>query len=132
MAYDQKSKRYKLYNFNKGNMVINRDVKFNEKKAWDWKVNDDKKYDFLSILDKEEERYEDHQELIVTPLQTPISSTSSSNESSSSGIPPSPPKKMRSLDDLYDVTNFINDVTLYCHLATCDTIVFEEIINDAK
>jgi len=32
MGYDQKSKRYKLYNLNKGNMVINRDVKFNEKK----------------------------------------------------------------------------------------------------
>ena len=61
------------------------------------------------------------------------SSSSSSSESSSSGIPPSPPKKMRSLNDLYKVTNPIdNDVTLYCHLATCDPIVFEEAINDEK
>jgi hypothetical protein len=59
-------------------------------------------------------------------------SSSSSNESSSSGTPPSPPKKMRSLDDIYEVTNPIDDVTLYCHLAICDTIVFEETIKGAK
>jgi hypothetical protein len=40
---------------------------------------------------------------------------------------------MKSLDDLYEVTNSIDDdVTLYCHLATCDPIVFEEAIKDAK
>jgi len=61
-----------------------------------------------------------------------MSSTSSSNESSSSGTPSSLSRKMRSLDDLYEVTNHIDDVTLYCYLATCDTIVFEEAINDAK
>ena len=52
-------------------------------------------------------------------------SSTSSNESLSNGTPPSSPRNMRSLDDLYKVTNLINDVTLYCHLATCDTIVFE-------
>ena len=30
MGYDQKSKEYKLYNPNEGNMVISRDVEFNE------------------------------------------------------------------------------------------------------
>jgi len=61
------------------------------------------------------------------------SSSSSSSESSSSGIPPSPPKKMRIFNDLYEVTNLIdNDVTLYCYLATCDPIVFEEAINNEK
>jgi len=61
------------------------------------------------------------------------SASSSSSESSSSGTPPSPPRKMRSLDDLYEVTNPIdNDVTLNCHLATCDSIMFEEAIKDRK
>jgi hypothetical protein len=116
-------------------MMINRDVEFNEKGAWDWEVNNDEKYDFLPILDEKKERYEDHQEPIVTPPQTSMSSTfssSSSNESSSSGIPLSPPRKMRSLNDLYEVTNLIDDVTLYYHLTTCDTIMFEEAIKDAK
>jgi hypothetical protein len=58
---------------------------------------------------------------------------SSSSESSSSGNPSSPPKRMRSLEALYDVTTLIDDdVTLYCHLATCDPIVFKEVIKDAN
>ena len=56
-----------------------------------------------------------------------------SNGSSSSGNPSSPPKRMGSLDELYEVTTPIDDdVTLYFHFATCDPIVFEEVINDAK
>jgi len=118
-------------------MVISRDVEFNEEGAWDWKVDDGKKYDFLPILDEKEERYEDHQEPIVTPPPTPMSSTSSSssssNESTCSGTPPSPPIKMRCLDDLYEVTNPIDDdVILYYHLVTCDYIVFEKEIKDIK
>jgi hypothetical protein len=54
-----------------------------------------------------------------------LTSSSSSNESSSNGTPPSPPRKMRSLNDLYEIANPIdNDVTLYCYLATYP-IVFE-------
>ena len=41
-------------------MVINRDVKFNEEGAWDWKVDDGWKYNFLPILEEKIERYEDH------------------------------------------------------------------------
>jgi hypothetical protein len=58
--------------------------------------------------------------------------SSSSNESSSSGTPLNLPRKMKSLDDLYEVTNLINDITLYCHLTTCDTTVFEEAIKNVK
>ena len=58
---------------------------------------------------------------------------SSSNRSLNSNTPPSPPRNMRSLDDLYKVTNPIdNDVTLYCRLATCDLIVLEKAIKNAK
>jgi hypothetical protein len=39
---------------------------------------------------------------------------------------------MRSLDDLYEVTNHIDDVILYFHLVTCDLIVFKEEIKGAK
>ena len=57
VSYDQKSKGYKLYNPNEGKIVIKRDVKFNEEGVRDWKVDDIEKYDFLPILDAEEERY---------------------------------------------------------------------------
>ena len=52
VSYDQKSKEYKLYNPNEENMVISRDVEFNKELAWDWKINDCEKYDFLLILDE--------------------------------------------------------------------------------
>ena len=40
---------------------------------------------------------------------------------------------MRSLHNLHEVTNYINDdVTLNYYLATCDHLVFEEAIKDEK
>jgi len=58
------------------------------------------------------------------------STSSSSGENSNNGTPP---RNMRSLDNLYEVSNPIyNDVTLYCHLAICDLIVFEEVLKDEK
>ena len=139
MGYEQKFKGYKLYNPNEGNMMISRDVEFNEKEVWDWEVDDGEKYDFLLIFNENEERYEYHQKPIVTPLQTPMSSTSPSfsffsfsSGNLSSGTSSSPLRKMRSLNDLYEVTNPIDDVILYGHLATCDHIVFEEAIKDEK
>jgi hypothetical protein len=53
VGYEQKSKGNKLYNLNEGKMVINKDVEFNEKGDWDWKVDDGEKYDFLPIIDEE-------------------------------------------------------------------------------
>jgi hypothetical protein len=44
-----------------------------------------------------------------------------------SGTLPSLPRYIRSLNDLYRVTNHIDDVILYFHLVRCDLIVFEEV-----
>jgi hypothetical protein len=101
-------------------------------KEENWKADDDEKYNFLLILDKEDERYKYYQELIVTSLPTlisltlPLSSFSSSNKSLNSGSSLNSSRKIRSLNYLYKITNSINnDVTLYCYIATCDPIVFE-------
>jgi len=62
---------------------------------------------------------------------SPLSSFYS--KSSSSDSPPSPQKKMMSLNDLYEVTNPIdNNLTLYYHLAIYEPIVFKEAIKDEK
>jgi hypothetical protein len=54
-------------------------------------------------------RYKDHQEL-VTPPQSPINSISSlSFFSSRSSSNDSPPRQMRNVDDLYEITNPIDD-----------------------
>ena len=40
---------------------------------------------------------------------------------------------MRNLDDLYEITNPIDDdVILYCNLAIYDPIMLGEVIKDAK
>jgi len=50
-----------------------------------------------------------------------------SNGSSSGGSLPSPPRKMRRLEDFYEVINPIDDdLTLYCLLFICETIVFDK------
>jgi len=50
----------------------------------------------------------------------------SSSKSSSNDNPSNPPRRMKSLYELYKVTIFIDiDVALYYHLAICDPIVFE-------
>lgn len=47
--------------------------------------------------------------------------------------PSSPPRRMKSLNELYKVTTFVDDyVMLYCHLVIYDHIMFEEAINDEK
>lgn len=47
--------------------MISKDVKFNEKGEWDWKVDNGKKYDFLQILDNKKERYNDHKKIVAPP-----------------------------------------------------------------
>jgi hypothetical protein len=36
---------------------VSKDVEFDEEEAWNWKVDDCEKYDFLSIFYEKEERY---------------------------------------------------------------------------
>ena len=65
------------------------------------------------------------------PYPPPFSSSSSSG-SSSGDTSLSSPTKMKSLDNLYEVTNHIDDITLYCHFARYDLIMIKEAIKDAK
>ena len=102
--------------------IISRDVEFDEEGAWNWKVNKNDKYDFLVVLDKKKVRYKGHQKL-VTPQQSPMNLTLHlsyySCGNSSSGSPLSPPKKMKSLDDLYKITNPIDDDLTLIILSSC-------------
>jgi len=98
------------------------------------KVDNGEKYDFLSVFDEKEERYTSK---TCYTQQWSMNSTLhlsfSSSRSSSSGSPPSPPWKMRSLDDMYEVINLIDDdLILYCHLDTCEPIVFEKAIKNRE
>jgi hypothetical protein len=117
-------------------MMISKDVEFDEEGAWNSKADDCEKYDFLLVFYEKDERYEGHQKL-VTSQRSLINSTShlsySSSESLSSSSPPSPPRKMKSFDDLCEIINSIDDdLTLYYYLVTCKHIVFGKAIKNKK
>ena len=116
--------------------MIGKDVEFDKEGAWNSKVNDSEKYDFLPVFDGKDDRYEGHQKL-VTSQWSLMNSTShlsySSSESLSSSSSPSPPRKMKSFNDLYEITNSIDDnLTLYYYLVTCKHIVFVKAIKNKE
>jgi hypothetical protein len=47
-------------------MMISKDVEFDEEGAWNSKVNDSEKYDFLPVFDGKDDRYEGHQKLVTS------------------------------------------------------------------
>lgn len=74
---------------------------------------------------------------MVTPQKSLMSLTlplsSSSSKSSSGDNLPSPSRKVISLNDSYERTNFVDDnVTLYYHFNTSDPVVFEDTIKKEK
>lgn len=129
IGYDSSSKGYKLYNPNSGKMVISRDVEFDEEDFWDWSSQEEEKYDFFPFLEDEEES---RNEEVTTPSPSPTNSSTPSS-SSSRGSSREMPPHMRSLQELYEVTDNLNDdLTLYCHFADCEPIGFEEAVKDEK
>jgi hypothetical protein len=47
-------------------MMIGKDVEFDEEGAWNSKVNDSERYDFLPVFDGKDDRYEGHQKLVTS------------------------------------------------------------------
>jgi hypothetical protein len=55
------------------------------------------------------------------------------SRSSSSGNPSSSPRRMKILNELYEVTTLIDyDVILYCFFSIYDLIVFKKAMKNAK
>jgi hypothetical protein len=50
----------------KKKMMIGKDVEFDKEGAWNSKVNDSEKYDFLPVFDGKDDRYEGHQKLVTS------------------------------------------------------------------
>jgi hypothetical protein len=104
-------------------------VEFDEEDFWDWSTQEEEKYDFFPF---HEEKEEPRNKEFTTPSPSPTNSStplSSSSRGSSSELPP----HMRSLQELYEVTENLNDdLTLYFHFADCEPIGFEEAVKDEK
>jgi hypothetical protein len=129
IGYNSSSKGYKLYNPNSGKIVISRDVEFDEEDFWDWSTQEEEKYDFFHFLEEEEES---RNEEVTTTSPSPTNSSTPSS-SSSRGSSREMPPQMRSLQELYEITENLNDdLTFYCHFVNCEPIGFEEAVKDEK
>ena len=130
IGYDSSSKGYKLYNPNSSKIVISRDVEFDEEDFWEWSTQEEEKYDFFPFLEEEEE--ESRNDEPTTPFPSPTN-PSTPLSSSSSGSSSERQPHMRSLKELYKVTENLNDdLILFCHFVDCEPIGFEEQVKDEK
>ena len=101
VGYSERSKAYKLYNHITKKLVISRDVKFNEEKAWNWSTNDPKGKSICVDMEEEKQIQHDDEE-VHTPPYSPHSSSSSSSSSTSSPTNSSSPRKTKSLKEIYE------------------------------
>lgn len=112
-----------MYNPNKEKIIISRDVEFDEEGAWDWGIQEED-YDFLPFFEEEEQENREQQELTspsLSPTHGDASQSSSQGKSSSERTP-----RMRSLEELYEVIENQNDLTLFYLFADCEPTGYEE------
>ena len=124
VGYDSSSKGYKLYNPNSGKIVISRDVEFEEEDCWDWSSQEEK-YDFLPYFEEEDEM---EQPMIEEHITAPASPTPRLDETSSSERTP----RLRSIEELYEVTKNQNDINLFCLFGDCEPLSYQEAVENVK
>jgi hypothetical protein len=145
VGYGDKRMGYKLYNPITKKVIMSRDVIFEEDKTWQW--NDDQEaVKWISIdliLEDEVEVPTVLAEGPILPANEPQSPVRRSpvfnrrNTPESSSIPLSTssseePRRMRNLEELYDVTQVMEDTTLFCFFVDNDPLSFNEDVIEEK
>lgn len=123
LGYSTQSKAYKLYNPVSGKVIVSRNVRFNEAGSWSWEYDTNKDTSELKIPEDDVSEIED----AVADTSPPSSPSGSSNSSPVHDSTPSsnsetPPRKFKSLQEVYESCSF----ALYVQEPTC----FEEAINN--
>jgi hypothetical protein len=145
IGYGDRRMGYKLYNPITKKVIMSRDVIFEEDKSWQW--NDDQeaiKWISTDLI------LEDEVEVPTVLVEGPILPAEPQspehkfpvfnrrNTSESSSIPASTssssegPRRMRSLEELYDATQVMEDTTLFCFFANTDPLSFNEAVTEEK
>ncbi|KAL8103772.1 hypothetical protein AgCh_028101 [Apium graveolens] len=138
-GYDKRSKAYRLYNPLTKKLIISRDVEFDEPDYWRWSEDERKVAGLFFNGDDDdgdnqniEDDRDDDQTPPPSPNQQTPGSTPSTGGSSSSGRAP---RKMRSLDNIYEATSPVQtsfDYFLFCLMVECDPVTFEEASEESK
>ncbi|KAE8734503.1 hypothetical protein F3Y22_tig00000764pilonHSYRG00191 [Hibiscus syriacus] len=138
IGYDINSKGYKLYNPNNKKFVISRDVVFNEEGECDFNSHTDD-FNFFPQFEEDEhtmrEQLDESQQELATPPTSPTSTTqgdSSPSSSSSGSQSERVVQRTRSLRDLYEVTERQDKLTLFCLFADCESVSFQEAVQEKK
>uniref|UniRef100_A0A803MBX5 Retroviral polymerase SH3-like domain-containing protein n=1 Tax=Chenopodium quinoa TaxID=63459 RepID=A0A803MBX5_CHEQI len=136
IGYSPKSKAYRLYNPLSGKVIIRRDVQFNEEEFWNWNhdsiANTQTHILATDVFPPKPEATEFENSVLEsqslqsggsssspspsTPPTTNSSQRSSAASTPSSSSSESPPRKMRSLSEVYatcDFALYASDPTLY-------------------
>ncbi|KAM1744384.1 hypothetical protein ACFX11_011278 [Malus domestica] len=139
IGYDSNSKGYKLYNPNNGKMVISRDVTFDEEGEWDFSSHASDLSFFPQFEEENEqgtmEQAREVQQESTTPPASPTSTNhgnSPASASSSGSLNEREVPRTRSLRDLYEVAERLDNPTLFCLFADCEPVDFQEAVQDTK
>jgi len=122
----QVQKAAKLYNPSNGKIVVSKDVEFDEEETWNWE-KEECTYDLFPYFEENDEEVVVANEFF-TPPPSPTQSiheASSSERSSSERA-----RKMRSLQDIYDETEIINDS--FCLFGYSEPLTFEEAMENKR
>ena len=128
---------------------MSRDVIFEEDKSWQW--NDDQEAvkwintdlifegeEVPTVLVEEpivpaaEPQSPIHRFPVFNRRNTPSTSTGESSSTPSSASSSEGPRRMRNLEELYDATQVMEDITLFCFFADSDPLSFNEAITEEK
>ncbi|KAH9735937.1 hypothetical protein KPL71_017913 [Citrus sinensis] len=131
IGYDNNSKGYKLYNPNNGKIVISRDVVFDEEGEWDFGSGVDD-FNFFPIEEDDHTQIKqvDEQQEHATPPISPVPTTC--GDSPPPFLNERTKERTRSLQDLYEVTERHDNLTLFCLFADCEPVNFQEAAIDEK
>ncbi|KAG6386523.1 hypothetical protein SASPL_155426 [Salvia splendens] len=122
IGYDSNTKGYKLYDPTWQKTMISRDVKFDEEGTWDFGTDNDSTFIPLFGDQGTIEQVTEVQQEQTTPPTSPTSVR---------GSPPSflnekATQRTRSLDEVYDDTERLEDLTLFYLFADCEPVSFKE------
>ncbi|KAM1854918.1 hypothetical protein ACFX14_010685 [Malus domestica] len=131
IGYDSNSKGYKLYNLNNGKMVISRDMTFDKEREWDFCSHAGDLHFFPQFEEENEqgtmEQAREVQQKSTTPPASPTSTNhgnSLASASSSGSLNEREVPCTRSLRDLYEVAERLDNPTLFCLFADCKPVDF--------
>ncbi|KAL0320216.1 UNVERIFIED_CONTAM: Retrovirus-related Pol polyprotein from transposon TNT 1-94 [Sesamum radiatum] len=118
LGYDESSKGYKCFDHIAKKVAISRDVEFEEDASWNWNIKKGEMYYFLPHLEEEEENEEQEVEGDNSTPSTPSSSDRS--------------PRYRSINDIYNATERMNDDNLFCLFMNDEPLSFEEAVKEKK